>query len=367
MTKPPTHGADADEMDAVLRTAGQPGTVADISAELIFEEPAASATVGIWRIGAGDWSAILKVLKHASKGSPMWQSGEEEFHWYYWRREALAYDSGILDVLSEGLRSPRCLGVFDRDDGSVGIWLEDLGRTEAAAEWNIERYRDAATALGRAQGQSLRLAREATEPWLGRQWLRRYVERREPFLAFLHSPAWSHPLVQEYLGPDTAREAQAIWEGRDTLLAAVEAAPLCLCHNDLHPGNLFADGETTILIDWGFVGIGHAGEDPGNLVLDAIFDFFVDPAEFGVLQLALTEGYLQGLEVAGSPVDLDVVRQAIGATGAVKYFWIPLALVDAVEQERPTLNRRPLEEGFRAWAPIVPEIFELAHRLRSGG
>jgi NAD(P)-dependent dehydrogenase (short-subunit alcohol dehydrogenase family) len=73
--------------------------------------------------------------------------------------------------------------------------------------------------------------------------------------------------------------------------------------------------------------------------------------------------YLEGL--ANSPeVDIDIVRRSIWASGAVKYFWIPLSMVDAVEQGRTTLNRRPLEEAFAVWAQVVPEIFEFARRCR---
>jgi thiamine kinase-like enzyme len=170
-------------------------------------------------------------------------------------------------------------------------------------------------------------------------------------------------LVREHLPAGTAGEAAAIWHEREALLSAVESAPLCLCHHDLHPANLFADGLRTVLIDWGFLGAGHAGEDVGNLTFDAILDFFVAPGDFAELHDALTEGYLDGL--ADSLLfDADVVLRAIWASGAVKYFWIPLAMVDAVQQGRTTLNRRPLEDAFATWAKVVPGIFGLAHRAK---
>lgn len=357
------HGADANELAAVVRSAPKSVRPEEVSAELIFSEPAASATVGIWRFRAGGWSAILKVIRHGASGSPLWRSGREESHWYYWRREALAYSSDLLGTFTDGLRAPRCLGVFDRPDGSVGIWLEDLGYAQPAGAWDVERYRSAAVALGQAQSRTHVLAVRSTEPWLGRHWLRDFVARRGSFLDVLGKSAWDHPLVREYLPPDTAREAAAVWHQREVLLSAVEAAPLCLCHNDLHPGNLFAEGLTTFLIDWGFVGVGHAGEDIGSLIFDAILDFFVAPDDFVDFQHALTDGYLEGL-ADSLDVDIDVVRRSIRASGAVKYFWIPLAMVDAVEQRRTMLNRRPLEEAFAVWAQVVPEIFEFARHFR---
>src|SRR5438552_1048606 len=118
-----------------------------LACEQIFEEAVASATAGIWRFTDDSWSVILKVLRHQAGGSPRWQSGEDEDHWYYWRREALAYSSGLLAHLARPLRAPRCYGVFDRPDGSISLWLEDLRFAAPAAAWPLNRYRLAAFAL----------------------------------------------------------------------------------------------------------------------------------------------------------------------------------------------------------------------------
>jgi aminoglycoside phosphotransferase (APT) family kinase protein len=360
------HGTDPSELSSVLAAASAPVTAGQLEAELIFADPAASATAGIWRFGAGDWSIILKVLRHGDRGSPMWQSGEDELHWYYWKREALAYQSALLDAFSEGLRPPKCFAVFERPDGSISVWMEDLRRCSPAADWTIRRYESAAEALGRAQGCSHATYAASGTRWIGRNWLRRYVERRQSFLQVIGKPAWQHPLVRANLPPDTAERAAAIWERREDLLSLVEASPLCLCHDDLHPGNLFAQGPTTVLIDWAFLAIGHAGEDPGNLIFDAVLDFFVPPDKLDALEQAVTDGYLRGLSDTLHDVDPSLVRRAIWATGAVKYFWIPLSMVDAIDQDRMMLNRRPLDETFHIWAQVVPKIFDVADRFTTG-
>ncbi|HMC79867.1 MAG TPA: hypothetical protein VKO35_04885, partial [Acidimicrobiia bacterium] len=110
------HGADIDEIQAVATATAGPTDLRLLTCEQIFEEAVASATAGIWRFTDDSWSVILKVLRHQAGGSPRWQSGEDEDHWYYWRREALAYSSGLLAHLARPLRAPRCYGVFDRPD-----------------------------------------------------------------------------------------------------------------------------------------------------------------------------------------------------------------------------------------------------------
>ncbi|HEV2370166.1 MAG TPA: aminoglycoside phosphotransferase family protein [Acidimicrobiales bacterium] len=351
----------------MARASGGPDEVQDVTVEVVYEHGAASATAGIWRYSIGDWSVVLKLLRHGAGGSPAWQSGEDPGHWYYWRREADAFSSRVLRELVLPLRAPRSYGVFDRSDGSCAVWLEDLRSIPSAAGWEPVRYRAAAHHLGRAQGHLARAGRLPEDGWLGRDWLRRYVERREVALGQIEDPTvWNHPLVRELLPPETRDECRAIWQAREELLAVIESMPLTLVHCDLHPGNMFgADGET-VLIDWGFVGRGPVGEDPGNLIFDAIWDFFVDPGEFKQLRTAVVQGYVAGLSESGWDGDAETVVRAITAVGAVKFFWIPPAMANAAATGSSTLNRRPFEEAFRQWAQIVPEIFAARRAVTSG-
>ena len=322
-----------DEIRAVAAASAGPVDPRRLACEQIFHDPTASATVGIWRFADGDWSVILKALRHQTGRSPRWQSGEDEGHWYSWRREALAYSSALPSGLMAPLRAPRCYGVFDRPDGSVGLWLEDLGHAAPAAAWSLNGYRSAAFALGAAQGRIAASGDLPSDRWLARHWLRRYVERRGEFVARLDDrDAWRLSLVAHHLPSELSAAATAIWEDRERLLAIVEAGPQTLCHLDLHPGNLFAAEGDTVLIDWGSVGVGALGEDAGNLIFDALFDFFV-PA-----------GQVSGFEEA---VD----------------FWILPAMLEAAAGANATLNGAPIEECFAQWAPVVPELIAFARRV----
>lgn len=217
-----------EELEVVLpKIVGDPGPSSGWESEPIFT-PVASATAGIWRYRGDGWSVVLKLLHHSDVGSPMWLSGEDEAHWFYWQREALAFESGLLDSLTRSLRAPRCHGVFRRGDGTVALWLEDLAGT--------------------------------------------------------------------------------------------------------------------VLIDWAFIGVGAVGEDIGNLLVDAVWDFHVPASDLDALEAALVSGYLQGLRDGGLEHDADTVRLAILASASVKYLWILPAVLAAVRSEQSEINHRPAAE-----------------------
>jgi len=117
-----------------------------------------------------------------------------------------------------------------------------------------------------------------------------------------------------------------------------------------------------VVIDWGFAGIGPLGEDPGNLVFDAVLDFFVRPGQFEELCHAVFSGSVEGALDGGWTGDPDRLRRAMWALGAVKYLWVPPVMVETLAAGCPTLNRRPTEEAFLWWAPLVGPIIDFAGR-----
>src|ERR1700712_3704362 len=64
-----------------------------------------------------------------------------------WRTEALAYRSDLADRLPDGLRMPRAVGVFDLDELSAAIWLEEV--PVADESWTLSTYAEAAHLVGR--------------------------------------------------------------------------------------------------------------------------------------------------------------------------------------------------------------------------
>ena len=345
------------------------GPAHDDAGEVVVErlyEPVASASVGIWRVRLGDRSAVLKLVAHSPGGSENWRSGPDPSHWYYWRREVLAYETGLLRSLPGRLRAPRCSRVATRPDGSIALWLEDLGDS-TATDWSIERYGIAARHLGQTQGSFLTTTPLPHDDWLSRGWLHAYLGQRDGDFALLRDPSVrSDPRVTAHVPDSMADEAIALRQDQRLFLDVIDRMPKTLCHLDLHPANLFADGaDATVAIDWSFVGIGAIGEDAGNLVPDAVLDFHVPPEQIDDLHHAIRDGYEVGLRDRGWSGARDTVTLAMSATIAAKYAWILPALVRAAIDDRALLNGRPFEQTLHWWIPTVRFIHERAEEARA--
>lgn len=104
---------------------------------------AAGLNTGVFRVEGiarrdGDllpWSLILKAL--ATSDAP---SVRDPASWNYWKREALAFQSGLLEDLPGSLSAPHCYAVQELDEVQVWLWLEDIG--ESVATWTVADHRD---------------------------------------------------------------------------------------------------------------------------------------------------------------------------------------------------------------------------------
>jgi hypothetical protein len=289
-----------------------------------------AATAGVWRVRTADDAAILKIVRHDPAGHERWPSSELESDPYYWRREPLAYTSGLLGRL-EPLRAPRCRLCAERPDGTVALWLEDAGTHPA---WTVDRFRRIACDVGRMQGKAA--AAPPDEPWLSRGWFRVYLDLRA---------RW----IDGYRDGPYADEVARIWSRREEILARIDAAPQTFCHFDFYPANLFGEDET-VVIDWAYCGLGALGIDVGNLVPDAVFDGFVPLEQARAVHDAVWDGYLAGIAEAGRAVDTDDLRYVFLAATALKFTWIPgtaLARGDDDAVGRRWLEIFPL---LAAWA-----------------
>jgi hypothetical protein len=197
-------------------------------------------------------------------------------HWAYWRREPLAYASGVLPR-GPGLAAPRCYGVVDDT-----IYLQDV--TGAP-----ESPRVAARRLGAWQAH----APVPDLPWLAGHQLAQRVAVSD----------------LDWTGTDADPRLARIWAARHELLAALTRVPEVLSHGDFHIDHLIADGDTTVVLDWAALGVGPAGADLAHLALSTLDD--------------LVDDYLAGLD---GRLDAQAVRlgnrTTVALTGASRLHWM---------------------------------------------
>lgn len=68
-----------------------------------------------------DWLLVLKIVRPSPER-------DNPAHWNYWRREPLAYQSGLLAALPAGLKAPRCYAIVEQADQRKPTRLGRTGR-----------------------------------------------------------------------------------------------------------------------------------------------------------------------------------------------------------------------------------------------
>ena len=239
--------------------------------------------MGVWRVRVADESRVLKQLRLGAGPTDAWRSEPEIDSPFYWRREAELYASGLL--AGGPVRPPACRA-FERADGSVALWLEDLGAPEP---WPLDDIADVAARLASLQ------APRVAPPWLARGWLRRYLELRA----------------------GRVDPALPVWQLRERILERIEAGPAVLVHNDCHPGNIFRPRGKPAVIDWAFCGLGVPGDDAGILAADFLFDGFFPVEQAELLIAHVWAAYSSALE----PSLVREAEFAYFAGNALRYAW----------------------------------------------
>ncbi len=344
------------------------------------------ATGGIYRVRGSSrhndelkpWSFILKIVHLAEDAPQGW--GTDLLHFGYWKREALAYQSGILGDLGPNLRAPRCFEVVEQPDGSVWLWLEDMAES-GQATWSVSRYGLAARHFGQWQGRSLSASSLPAASWLRTGWLHSWAAHFE-FLKdyILHSDFWEHPLVRAAFPIPVTDRLLALWAERKTWMDILDRMPLTVCHFDTWRPNLLAtidpDGQDhTVALDWQCMGLGPAGE-VGNLLLTALMTLEVSASEAKALDSAIWEGYLQGLRHAGWAGNPRHVRFCYTAYPALRWglvfpmlMILPYVLNEEKRAEAEAKYEQSIEELLHQWAGALYFLLDLAdeaHALGNG-
>ncbi len=93
------------------------------------------------------WSLIQKSIAYSAEH-------DDPGGTHYWKREALGYQSGLIEKLPGGVTAPRCYAVTERPGKGIWIWLEEV-QDEVGTKWPLEQYREAARLLGQMNGAYL--------------------------------------------------------------------------------------------------------------------------------------------------------------------------------------------------------------------
>jgi hypothetical protein len=315
---------NADQISPVSLPAAVGDVVLD--AEPLRHGQANAATGGIWRVRGPAGTAILKIARRPAATDPpkAWPTSDEPAHWNYWRREALAYTSGLAATAyaAAGITAPALLETGTRPDGSIELWLAEVGGT-GGFDWPVPRLARFARELGAAQAGWA--GRVPDLPWLSRRWLAHYLAQVPSWFGPVDPAVWDHPNLAPWPGPVRTR-LRELWAGRHRILAVAEAAERTLCHLDVWPANLADDAGASVLLDWSFTGEGALGEDLANLIIDSFTDGLMDIARLPELAETAMDGYLAGLRDGGWTGSPDAVRTAVHASGAAKYSWFGPAM-----------------------------------------
>jgi hypothetical protein len=257
-----------------------------------------------------NWSLILKIVYPSVTTTDLQRFA-------YWKREALAYQSGFLDDLPGGLVAPRCYSISDQPDGSVWIWMEDL-KDEMPGPWSIKQHAQVAYRLGEFNGAYLAGRPLPAGPWVDRQWLRQYVESAAPMITFIRqNPA--HPLVQSLFPGISLPMTLSLWDEYPYFLTVLGSLPQTFCHQDAFRRNLFIRGDQVIAIDWSYAGIAPVGAEIVPLV-GAAFQLTKFPSSQAKdLDRSCFRAYLDGLREAGWTPDPRQVRKGYSLTLVLRY------------------------------------------------
>jgi len=382
-----THGAPGDGVQGapvpvvdrprleplVARVLGRPAGVTDWQGHAVYGGYGA-ASGGVYRFrgharaGGGDrplpWSLVLKVVRPSPRAS------EAPAAWGYWKREALAYRSGLLADLPGGIAAPRCYGVDEGDD-AAWLWLEDL--TDAAgAVWPLDQFGHAARHLGAFHGAYLAARPLPAAPWLCRDWLRTWLGRCAGGMERL-AAARDEAAVRRYWPGDVYERALRLWGEREAFLAALERVPQTVGHGDYKRPNLFArtgPGGTrrTVAIDWANVGIAPLGLDLAHLVAWSCLFFAAEPADLPELDRAARAHYADGLRAAGWRGDARLVELAQAAATGLLAGVHPWGATAHSEAQRAAIERawgRPYDEAAERNARVRAFALDRADAARA--
>lgn len=294
------------------------------------------------------WSLILKIIQQ--------DSGEkdEPQHYNYWKREALVLESGILKNLPRSVQAPECYLVEDRQDGTIGLWME---RVEGEAPASLKQFEEVALRLGRFNGAYLTGKKLPDEEWICKSWLKSWTTASRMYA----------PDIAAYASRLHKKHEADIWGWYQDFngqignhLNALQALPRVLAHQDLSQMNMLlarkaAHDEPLMLIDWQFMSISGTGEDLGKLYGVNMSLGIIPVSGYTGFGEALFNAYIKGLRETGWRGMEPQARYGYCISTALRSVWEVPQFFSVAEQ----LESDPLNSGLQERYTRLEEIIKI--------
>jgi hypothetical protein len=263
-----------------------------------------------------DWSCFVKKLQSV-RHWPHLALVPEPFREAFvqnmpWQLEIAVHQSGLGDLLPDGLRLATAYRIDLYDDDRGTLWMENV--IQEPGPWPMERFERAAYLLGRLSarrqphlvGPLLPRAAECDRPGHA---LRYYTNGRVlmgavPALA--DPETWRHPLLAaavRNVGDHGLRDdLLALAERLPAVLDALDALPQCYQHGDASPQNLLVPKgkpDEFVAIDWGFDCPQAVGFDLGQLLVGLAHAGELSPEALPIVHKTIFKAFLAGLAEDG--------------------------------------------------------------------
>lgn len=320
--------------------------------------------------GVRPWSVVLKIVNKPKDGMGNPRSV------FYWKRELLAFQSGILEDIPDAVRVPCCYGVMERDDGGW-LWIEHIHES-TERRWSLEHFGRAAFQFGRFGGAYLTGRPLPEQPWLAQPIFRDQMGSGSWWNTFMNPESahnvWQDKLVQKTFTEPLRSEILQIHAEAEQMIAVMDKLPQVLCHNDVNRRNLMLrttdEGkEEVVALDWAWVGSGAVGLDAGWMTADSLQLFDYDPAQAAELEATVWAAYLAGLREAGWGGDGRLPR--LGYLIAESRWlgllppWVVIMLGEGSDANTMAMYGRSSDAVLAGWVTLLNFLAERAEEARA--
>jgi hypothetical protein len=361
--------------------------ILDWTVEPLGQEKIIDTTGGLFRfsgqgqsaLGRQSWAVVLKCINNPKQ----WSQQPREYS--YWRREIIAFQSGLLEQLPTGVRAPRCYGVMENEDGAW-VWIEHIQET-TGKQWSLDYFWRTARQLGRFQGAYLCGTPLPVQPWLCQPFFSVGWVAQDWWPGLMdpefEQNAWKSPIVQSVLNQRQKLRVLQLLVEKLHFDDVNQHLPQVLCHNDVHRKNFMwtrspmsgdfqhpQTGEGELIgFDWAFTGPGALGNDLGELVGNSMYFFDYDPQDVESLEATLLDGYLAG--IADNRVKIDPRLVRLGYLISLSFWmatlpgWTTFMLPPESGIDVPAIDGHSVEEVLAAWVRLNAFCLDRADEARS--